>query len=255
VSYHITQFVLALTGLTPAEKSVLHSLAYHADKDGGNAYPSMTTIALEAGLSCRQTAQRIVWRMEKKGVIFAESNKRGGRRVTTRYRFNLEYCNPGESATLDVAVSETATPEVAVSAEESATLNPESATLGVARKVLKGPKKRCDTPTASAQRAFREFQTVLPTDQEAFNLVRWILYRAAHPGDGKPGQVPQDWNYYKTAWRNFDAQREYGTENLLDVAGERFDKYARPFLLEKAPGLLEWIDEKQWELCPEEVPF
>src|SRR5260370_11511961 len=93
LSYHITKFVLGLDGLSPAEKSVLHCLAYYSHEDGTEARPSMTRIARESGLSCRQSAQRIVRRMEELGIIAAETPKTGGRKRSTIYRFNLEYCN------------------------------------------------------------------------------------------------------------------------------------------------------------------
>ncbi len=57
----------------------------------------MTRIANEAGLSCRQSAQRIVRRMENRGILIAETPKSGGRRNPTVYRFNLEYCNPPDA--------------------------------------------------------------------------------------------------------------------------------------------------------------
>jgi hypothetical protein len=105
VSYTVTKFVLDLAGLTPSEKAVAHSLAYHAHADGAESYPSMNTIATEAGLSDRRAAQRVVRRLEKKGLIFADTVKSGGRYKTTHYRFDLGYSGP------TVALShETATP-------------------------------------------------------------------------------------------------------------------------------------------------
>ena len=97
MSYHVTKHVLELQGLTPAEKSVLHCLAFYAHEDGTQTWPSMTRIANEAGLSCRQSAQRIVRRMENRGILVAETPKSGGRRNPTVYRFNLEYCNPPDA--------------------------------------------------------------------------------------------------------------------------------------------------------------
>ena len=95
MSYHITRFVLGLDGLSPAEKSVLHCLAYYAHEDGTNTWPSMTRIAKEAGLSDRRSAQRIVRRMEQRGILIAETKKTGGWKIPTMYRFNLEYRDRG----------------------------------------------------------------------------------------------------------------------------------------------------------------
>jgi hypothetical protein len=103
MSYTVTKFVLDLAGLTPSEKAVAHSLAYHAHADGAESYPSMNTIATEAGLSDRRAAQRVVRRLEKKGVIVAETSKSGGRYKATHYRFDLGYSGP------TVALSQTVT--------------------------------------------------------------------------------------------------------------------------------------------------
>jgi hypothetical protein len=97
MSYQTTKFVLERDDLSPSEKAVAHSLAYHADKDGCNSYPSMDTIAREAGFKYRQGAQRVVRRLEKKGLIVAETAKTGGSGVTTIYRFNLKYCIPTDA--------------------------------------------------------------------------------------------------------------------------------------------------------------
>jgi hypothetical protein len=91
MSYTVTKFVLESQGLTPSEKAVAHSLAYHAHADGTKSFPSMVTIAIEAGLSDRRAAQRVVRRLEEKGLIVADGAKSGGRYKATHYRFDLEY--------------------------------------------------------------------------------------------------------------------------------------------------------------------
>jgi hypothetical protein len=47
----------------------------------------MTTVAEESGLSDRRSAVRVVRRLEKKGIVFAVSSKKGGRNNPTRYQF------------------------------------------------------------------------------------------------------------------------------------------------------------------------
>ncbi|MGC1871977.1 MAG: helix-turn-helix domain-containing protein [Acidobacteriaceae bacterium] len=112
MSYQATAYVLQLRGLSISEKAVALVLAHHAAKDGSNSYPSMTTVAEEAGLKHRQTASSIVHRLEGTGIIQATSEGNGGRSRTTRYRFpgvpqfKLGKCNS----------------PVAVSQPESATL-------------------------------------------------------------------------------------------------------------------------------------
>ena len=81
---HITKFVLDLRGLTTSEKAVALSIAFHADADGANSDPSMSTIATESGYKNRQNARRVVRRLEAKGVIVAEC-----RDQITMYRFNM----------------------------------------------------------------------------------------------------------------------------------------------------------------------
>jgi hypothetical protein len=139
MSYQITHYVLELEDLSPSEKAVAHSLAYHADKDGGNSYPSMERIAREAGLRHRQSAQRVVRRLERKGLIVAETQKTGGNSVTTHYRFNLKYCNPADA----LSTEQTATVE-STKLQPSGSQNSQSAIVrstnsnrGDARKVLK----------------------------------------------------------------------------------------------------------------------
>ena len=88
MSWELTQFVLDLRNLTPVEKSVAHSLAFHAPKHG-SARPSMERIAREAGLGHKRAAQKVMRRLESKGVISPTTSKKGGRKNPTRYRFNL----------------------------------------------------------------------------------------------------------------------------------------------------------------------
>ena len=92
MSWELTRFVLDLQNLTPTEKAVAHCLACHAPKHG-TAYPSMETIAREAGVR-RRGAQKIVRRLEAKGVISPTTLKKGGRKNPTHYQFNLGNSEP-----------------------------------------------------------------------------------------------------------------------------------------------------------------
>ena len=93
MSWELTRFVFSLRTLDPTEKAVAHSLAYHAPQDG-TAWPSMETIALEAGLGSRRAAQRVVRRLELKGIISPATSKTGGRKNPAHYRFNLLNSDP-----------------------------------------------------------------------------------------------------------------------------------------------------------------
>jgi hypothetical protein len=57
----------------------------------------METIAFEAGLKNRTAAQKVVRRLEAKGLISATSSKKGGRKNPTRYQFNLENSIPTDA--------------------------------------------------------------------------------------------------------------------------------------------------------------
>ena len=76
MSWELTKLVLSRRDLTPTEKAVAHCLAFHAPRNG-TAYPSMTTIAEESGLADRQSAQKVVRRLEKKGVVYPVGSKKG----------------------------------------------------------------------------------------------------------------------------------------------------------------------------------
>lgn len=117
MSWELTRFVLNLRNLTPTEKAVAHSLAYHAPKNG-SAYPSMETIASQSGLGNRTAAQKVVRRLEAKSIISATSSKKGGRKNPTRYQFNLgnsiptdALCSVGNSIPGDSTSGETASLE------------------------------------------------------------------------------------------------------------------------------------------------
>lgn len=57
----------------------------------------MTTIAEESGLADRQSAQRVVRRLEEKGVVSAVSSKKGGRKNPTRYQFGSKKSIPTDA--------------------------------------------------------------------------------------------------------------------------------------------------------------
>jgi hypothetical protein len=130
MSYTVTKFVLDLCGLTPSEKAVAHSLAYHAHVDGTESYPAMERIAAEAGLSDRRCAQRIVRQLETKGVIVATTSKMGGRNKGTHYRFNLVNSDP-QVALSGESMSD---PQVTVSGE--------TATIEDGNSDIRGHKQR-----------------------------------------------------------------------------------------------------------------
>jgi pyocin large subunit-like protein len=77
VSVHVLSWVLKNSPTTLADRLVLIVLADHADGDGGNAYPSVQTVADEAKVSPR-TVQRSLRVLESEGHILKRGVTRKG---------------------------------------------------------------------------------------------------------------------------------------------------------------------------------
>jgi hypothetical protein len=119
------KFVQDLRGLTLSEKSVAQAMAVHADFAKAEATMSMTLLAAEAGLKSRETASRVVKRLEERGIIVAVegSHSKGGRSKTTTYAFTFAVnC---DSPVTDKLETVTAPPE---NRDSGVTLNPETVT-------------------------------------------------------------------------------------------------------------------------------
>lgn len=76
--------------LRPSAKSVLKELAWYADDDGGQIWPSVHTLASRTGLT-RRGVQKILRELEHQGAIHALGCRLGGRHRTTEYRINLDW--------------------------------------------------------------------------------------------------------------------------------------------------------------------
>jgi hypothetical protein len=96
----------------------------------------------------------------------------------------------------------------------------------------------------AVEEAFQKFGG----DGEAFNLVLWVLYRAAKPKEPKKPQIPQTLDYYTTSAENFNSQHEEWGDRVLENSVERFQKHAGAFVKEKCPELFGWLDSKWKEL-------
>jgi hypothetical protein len=75
--------------LPHAEKFVLLALADHADHDGNNVFPSIALVAWKTEYSERQV-QRVMKKLEARGLLVREQDGGLGPRSTTRYRINLD---------------------------------------------------------------------------------------------------------------------------------------------------------------------
>jgi hypothetical protein len=74
--------------LRPAVKAVLQTLAWYADPNGRNTYPSVGTISSRTDFK-RRTVQKVLRELEAIGIILATSSRLGGRSHSTRYEINM----------------------------------------------------------------------------------------------------------------------------------------------------------------------
>lgn len=95
MSIRATNHVRRLRGLTPSEKAVAFILADHDDHKGGGSYPSVATVAEEAGFAFRQNASDIVQALADKNVIVTDEPSKGGR--PTRWYFNYDLTGCAQS--------------------------------------------------------------------------------------------------------------------------------------------------------------
>ncbi len=121
MSVRATNHVRSLRGLSPVEKAVAFVFADHDSHYGKGSFPGMQTVAEESGLNDRETASRVTKRLVAKGVIVPDQMSKGGRGVTTVYRFPINCDSP-----ITVLDGETVTPEeITVTAKtETVTLEP-----------------------------------------------------------------------------------------------------------------------------------
>jgi hypothetical protein len=82
-----------------AVKAVLKELAWFANNDGENIWPSVSTLAHRTGLG-RRGVQKILRELEQAGAIEAVGSRLGGRHRPTHYRLVLPWieahCDPGK---------------------------------------------------------------------------------------------------------------------------------------------------------------
>lgn len=83
--------------LRPALKAVLNQLAWFANPDGENIFPSVLTLSERTGYS-RRAVQKILRELEQQGAIQAVGSRLGGRHRTTRYRLVVAWCQANREA-------------------------------------------------------------------------------------------------------------------------------------------------------------
>lgn len=70
------------------KKAVLKELAWFANDEGENIWPSVRTLAQRTGLT-RRAVQKLLRELEEAGTIHAVGSRLGGRSKTTHYRMDL----------------------------------------------------------------------------------------------------------------------------------------------------------------------
>ena len=81
--------VIGARGVPGIERGVLNALAYHADQQTLEAWPSLETLAQESGFS-KDTVRRAIRALEKLGAITIIARSLGGQGHPHRYRINLD---------------------------------------------------------------------------------------------------------------------------------------------------------------------
>jgi hypothetical protein len=85
---YIGKVLRGVRGIVPAQKLILVVLADYARAPGGESWPSVATIAWEAGINRRQVSDHLA-RLCESGWLQIVGSNRGGRKQTTRYKLNL----------------------------------------------------------------------------------------------------------------------------------------------------------------------
>lgn len=145
MSIRATNLVRGLRGLSPSEKAVAFVLADHDDHRGGRgSFPSMSTVAEEAGLQDRETASRITKRLADFGIILTDNPSRG--RKPTVYRFNFGVFNRDFRVTVEnqptmIRASRLASSNRDSSPPPTVTQNDDNRDSQITGRVLEGKKE------------------------------------------------------------------------------------------------------------------
>ena len=207
------------------------------------SWPSISLIARETGLN-RETVIYARQHLFSTGwLLKAEDAKFKTRRVVATFpqsasddkKVGNSDCTSGQSENLDTRKPDH---EVDTGFEVSSGYDTSSSQ---AKHDACIPSR--SNPCKAAASALKLFSRTMG-EEDAFKLVLWIIYRAAHPEDiTKAPQIPKSVAYYKKSWANFDRQYEdYGQDSLFNLSWDRFDTYARNFVASNEPKLLEWLE-------------
>lgn len=98
-------WALEQQSLEPVEKLTLLGIANHADRYGGNAYPSLATLALYVGRG-EQTVRRAVANLIERGLVEVSRQAGGSEKLHGGYRPNLYRLNLARTITDDTPSEE-----------------------------------------------------------------------------------------------------------------------------------------------------
>ena len=202
-----------------SRKAVLLRLASHAHDEGGNAYPSVPSLAAASGMS-RRTAATALRDLEQLGAIILIGSGAGGRSATRHYQIDLKRLQ--ELQPNKAASPATFRPEKAAnSAQKAAKIAQKAASLAAETLEPSEPSiDSCDRPLEP----FDDFWRTFPS-------------RRPHP------------NPKKTARQKFDAAVKRGVPaaDIIRGAGN-FAKYVAreriepKFIVQAAT----WLNQERW---------
>ncbi|MCF7992245.1 MAG: hypothetical protein K9M02_17535 [Thiohalocapsa sp.] len=95
MSIRVVDLVMRNRDLPPSLKLAAVALAFHADADGGNCYPSLARVAAMTGVSERYT-KALVKDMVERGLIRAQRRyRKGGGRTSSAYQWDIDALEVG----------------------------------------------------------------------------------------------------------------------------------------------------------------
>lgn len=239
----------------------VHSLMLRIQGDDLDFFGSVVQVAEYFGAS-RRHIRRAVNQLIKIGFV-QKITARSGCSTIYRALAHKEWAerHPGQCAVKRDAAEQR---RIEFDATENAPSDEVVGTKGTTTPSQKGPggghkrdhkspkqspqkSPRYDTAAlTAAQSAYRLFCEDLGDEEEAFRMLLWVLYRAV-----SAKQIPQSLEYYRQADINFSDQHEYGQENILDAAYDRFQKHAYRYVETHSPELLAWLKQKSQQLFDE----
>lgn len=191
MSVRATNFVRQLRGLSPEEKAVAFVLADHDSHKGNGAYPSMTTVAQEAGLKNRETASRITKRLVQKQIFLPNepTTREQGRPTVYHPNYGAGTCDSPVTGGNELTCDSPVTPPLI----QPVTLNCKPVTL---------EGQTCDSPVTQRVEGRRGEAVRKENPVQHPNLLELTAKKNSHP--------PPPWakgELRETLWRGIYFQK------------------------------------------------